>query len=177
MRPSVFHRSQSDLHTSVYKSNYLLQSDLNMAPIICNKYPFRVLSLKNSSLSHQTTYSLILNNRLGFQSSLNVYRSYQTSAPFKKDESKVEKTVKALKDSSADKQKAVATADTKTVETAKKSLVQKFVDVVKHYYHGFRLLFIDFRICSKLIWKVLKGKTLTRRESNQVILLDYTNVE
>lgn len=42
------------------------------------------------------------------------------------------------------------------------------VKEVKHYYHGFRLLFIDVRICSRYIWNVLNGATLTRRERKQV---------
>lgn len=45
-----------------------------------------------------------------------------------------------------------------------KSLAQRIWEECVHYYHGFRLLFIDFVVCSKLLWRVLNGKTLTRRE-------------
>ena len=51
----------------------------------------------------------------------------------------------------------------------KKSLWIRFTDEVKHYYSGFKLLFLDVRICSKIIWKVLNGGTLTRRENKQLI--------
>lgn len=50
----------------------------------------------------------------------------------------------------------------------KLSLTTRFVNELKHYYHGFRLLFIDARVAVRLIWAVLNGKTLMRREKKQV---------
>lgn len=38
-----------------------------------------------------------------------------------------------------------------------------------HYKMGFKLLWADIRISSRLLWKVLKGGTLTRRERGQFI--------
>ena len=58
---------------------------------------------------------------------------------------------------------------TTTVATgAKKSITQKVVDVLKHYYHGFRLLFVDVGVSTRYVWRLLQGKTLTRRERRQV---------
>ncbi|EDX08561.1 mitochondrial proton/calcium exchanger protein [Drosophila simulans] len=59
------------------------------------------------------------------------------------------------------------TAD-KSVAKPKKPLRTRIWDELVHYYHGFRLLFIDVAICSKLLWRVLNGKTLTRRENKQL---------
>ncbi|EDV57014.1 mitochondrial proton/calcium exchanger protein [Drosophila erecta] len=59
------------------------------------------------------------------------------------------------------------TAD-KSVAKPKKPLGTRIWDELVHYYHGFRLLFIDVAICSKLLWRVLNGKTLTRRENKQL---------
>ncbi|EDV37774.1 uncharacterized protein Dana_GF11245, isoform B [Drosophila ananassae] len=56
----------------------------------------------------------------------------------------------------------------KTVAKPKKPLRTRIWDELVHYYHGFRLLFIDVAICSKLLWRVLNGKTLTRRENKQL---------
>jgi LETM1 and EF-hand domain-containing protein 1 len=39
------------------------------------------------------------------------------------------------------------------------------VDECKHYYSGFKLLFLDVRVSSGIVWKVLNGYTLSRRES------------
>lgn len=36
-----------------------------------------------------------------------------------------------------------------------------------HYYHGFRLLYLDSKVAAKLLWQVLNGKTLTRRQRRQ----------
>lgn len=47
---------------------------------------------------------------------------------------------------------------------AKKSLKQKVIDEILHYYHGFRLLGIDVKISAGLVWRILQGKSLTRRE-------------
>jgi LETM1 and EF-hand domain-containing protein 1 len=41
----------------------------------------------------------------------------------------------------------------------------RFVDECKHYYSGFKLLFLDVRVSSGIVWKVLNGYTLSRRES------------
>lgn len=51
----------------------------------------------------------------------------------------------------------------------KKTLKQRIWAEVLHYYHGFRLLFIDFNVSRKLIWRVLNGKSLTRREHRLLI--------
>ena len=53
------------------------------------------------------------------------------------------------------------------VEVAKPSLWQRFVAEVKHYYHGFRLLVLDTRIAWGTLWKIVRGKTVNRRERNQ----------
>ena len=117
-----------------------------------------------------------------------VIRSIHTSQLLRKEESKAEQTVKALKsEAEAVKKEEVTTQitepkpvvaepkpevpkPTKPTEVApvKKSLWQRVVYEVKHYYNGFKLLFIDFKVCSKLLWQVLNGKSLSRRERRQV---------
>ncbi|XP_026842854.1 mitochondrial proton/calcium exchanger protein [Drosophila persimilis] len=56
----------------------------------------------------------------------------------------------------------------KSVAKPKKSLGVRIWEELVHYYHGFRLLFIDVAICSKLLWRVLNGKSLSRRENKQL---------
>lgn len=44
----------------------------------------------------------------------------------------------------------------------------------QHYWHGSKLLVSEFRISSRLQWKILHGESLTRRERRQVrILISY----
>lgn len=57
----------------------------------------------------------------------------------------------------------VATTTTKAV-VPKKTILQKVWHEVVHYYHGFRLLFINMNVARKLLGKVLNGRALTRRE-------------
>lgn len=51
----------------------------------------------------------------------------------------------------------------------KKTVWEKVKAEAKHYYSGFKLLFLDVKISSKIIWKTVNGKTLSRRENRQLI--------
>ena len=56
------------------------------------------------------------------------------------------------------------------VETrSKKTLWTKVKDEIIHYYSGFKLFCLEVRISSKITWKLLRGKELTRRENRQLI--------
>lgn len=81
-----------------------------------------------------------------------------------KPSSKVEVTVQELK-----KKKEEVPIEVAPKAVAKKSIRQKVIDELVHYYHGFRLLFIDMKISAVLAWRVLNGKTLTRREHRLLI--------
>lgn len=50
----------------------------------------------------------------------------------------------------------------------RKSIRERFVHECKHYYNGFKLLFIETKIAFRLFRRVLNGHTLTRRERKQV---------
>ncbi|KAJ8380023.1 hypothetical protein SKAU_G00008010 [Synaphobranchus kaupii] len=52
---------------------------------------------------------------------------------------------------------------------ARKSLGQKVVDELKHYYNGFRLLGIDIKIAGRMVWLLLHGQLLTRRERRRLM--------
>ncbi|KAF7242082.1 LETM1 domain-containing protein LETM2, mitochondrial, partial [Varanus komodoensis] len=49
-------------------------------------------------------------------------------------------------------------------EAPKRSLRQKIVDELKHYYNGFHLLWIDTKVAARMVWRLLHGQVLTRRE-------------
>ena len=112
-----------------------------------------------------------------------VIRNIHMSPVFLKDESKVEKTVKALKEAQQKDQKSeeesttglsedvtAPTTDTDSiaVATPKKTIAQRIVAEIKHYYNGFKLLFIDVKVCARLLWLLLNGKSLNRRHRKQV---------
>jgi len=48
-------------------------------------------------------------------------------------------------------------------------LGERVMAELKHYYSGFKLLFLDVKISSKIIWKTVHGKTLSRRENRQLV--------
>lgn len=79
-----------------------------------------------------------------------------------KPSSKVEETVNAVKE------KAQKETEGKEVVTVKpkKTIKQKVIDEVMHYYHGFKLLGLNTKISFKLALKKMKGQELSRREHN-----------
>ena len=112
---------------------------------------------------------------------------------YKEPSSKVEETVERLKEKkktevsepSAAQQNIVTTpqieepkvvleekttAESKEVAVSKKkSLWIRFKDECMHYYSGFKLLFLDVKVSSKILFKIIRGKPLTRRESRQLV--------
>ncbi|KAK1321797.1 hypothetical protein QJS10_CPA03g01751 [Acorus calamus] len=44
----------------------------------------------------------------------------------------------------------------------------EFVSALKHYWAGTKLLWVDVRISVRLLWKLVKGKSLSRRERQQL---------
>lgn len=45
---------------------------------------------------------------------------------------------------------------------------QKFVDELKHYSRGFHLLWTDTKVAARMVWRLLHGQVLTRRERRRV---------
>jgi len=105
-------------------------------------------------------------------------RSFHSSPILFDDKSKIEKTVDLLKDKpeQTTPKPPIASTDTAvptttTTEKAvvkRKSLWERIVHELKHYYNGFKLLFIETKIAFRLLRQVLNGHTLTRRERRQV---------
>ncbi|XP_034271939.1 mitochondrial proton/calcium exchanger protein isoform X3 [Pantherophis guttatus] len=96
-------------------------------------------------------------------------RNWHSSAS-RNDDSVVEKSLKSLKDKNK-KLEEGGPVYSPAVEEAivKKSIGQKIVDEVKHYYHGFRLLWIDSIIAARMLWQILHGSSMTRRERRQFL--------
>ncbi|XP_062379729.1 mitochondrial proton/calcium exchanger protein isoform X2 [Sardina pilchardus] len=88
----------------------------------------------------------------------------------RRDDSKVERSLKSLKDKNK-KLEEGGPVYSPTVEAAiqRRSLGQRVLDEVKHYYHGFRLLWIDTTIAGRMLWRVLNGHGLSRRERRQFL--------
>lgn len=64
---------------------------------------------------------------------------------------------------------AATSSDAVSKAVVKKSLLQRIWAELVHYYHGFRLLFIDMNVARKLVGKLLRGESLTRREHRLLI--------
>lgn len=113
----------------------------------------------------------------------NSHREFRTSYVLpNKCSSKVETTVNAIKDKqkekmeelkkkSASEQKRPQNKNIENLEKIqpKKSLKTRIWVECVHYYHGFRLLFIDIKISARLFARVLRGNKLSRRESNMLV--------
>lgn len=85
--------------------------------------------------------------------------------------SKIEETVKNIKEEKELKNKmvdSVAKDEQAKKAVAKVTIWQKIKGEILHYYHGFRLLGLDMKVSAKLIWRILHGKELSRREHRLV---------
>ncbi|XP_010874826.2 LETM1 domain-containing protein LETM2, mitochondrial isoform X2 [Esox lucius] len=54
-------------------------------------------------------------------------------------------------------------------QLVKKSIGQRIVEELKHYYNGFRLLGIDIKIAGRMVWRLLHGQLLSRRERRRLM--------
>ncbi|XP_051056254.1 mitochondrial proton/calcium exchanger protein isoform X2 [Phodopus roborovskii] len=95
-------------------------------------------------------------------------RSWHSSPPLGED-SVIEKSLKSLKDKNKKLEEGGPVYSPPAQVVVKKSLGQKVLDELKHYYHGFRLLWIDTKIAARMLWRILNGHTLTRRERRQFL--------
>ncbi|CAG7830387.1 unnamed protein product [Allacma fusca] len=86
-------------------------------------------------------------------------QSYGGDKEPNKPSSKVEESVNAIKEE----------RETSLAQPPKRTLWKKIEDEILHYYHGFRLLFIDIRIAFGLVKQILNGKSLSRREHRQLV--------
>ncbi|KAK2495948.1 hypothetical protein MC885_004653 [Smutsia gigantea] len=95
-------------------------------------------------------------------------RCWHSSPPLCED-SMVEKSLKSLKDKNKKLEEGGPVYSPRTEVAVKKSLGQRVLDELRHYYHGFRLLWIDTAIAARMLWQVLNGHSLTRRERRQFL--------
>ncbi|XP_032382410.1 mitochondrial proton/calcium exchanger protein isoform X3 [Etheostoma spectabile] len=85
------------------------------------------------------------------------------------DDSKVEKSLRSLKDKKKKLEEGGPVYSPTLDAPVRRTLRQWVVDEVKHYYHGFRLLWIDTTIAGRMLWRVLNGHPLSRRERRQFL--------
>ncbi|XP_033843915.1 mitochondrial proton/calcium exchanger protein isoform X1 [Periophthalmus magnuspinnatus] len=85
------------------------------------------------------------------------------------DDSKVEKSLRTLKEKKKLEEGGPVYSPTLDAEPVRRTIRQRVVDEIKHYYHGFRLLWVDTTIAGRMLWTVLNGHTLSRRERRQFL--------
>ncbi|KAM6912896.1 mitochondrial proton/calcium exchanger protein isoform 2-T2 [Xenentodon cancila] len=86
------------------------------------------------------------------------------------DDSKVEKSLRILKDKKKKLEEGGPVySPTLDAEPVRRTIRQRVIDEIKHYYHGFRLLWIDTTIAGRMLWRVLNGNPLSRRERRQFL--------
>ncbi|XP_019734391.1 mitochondrial proton/calcium exchanger protein isoform X2 [Hippocampus comes] len=91
------------------------------------------------------------------------------ASPARRDDSKVEKSLRSLKDKMKLEEGGPVYSPAADAEPARRTLRQRVLDEIKHYYHGFRLLFVDTGIAGRMLWRVLNGHGLSRRERRQCL--------
>ena len=148
---------------------------------------YKLVSLNNSNLNRLNSFNYY---QLPHISSFHTHQVL-----YKDPESKAEKTVNLLKEniiqvkkeeeakaaheatSATQKEsveakpadaKGVVEPGAKQIDVPRLTLWQRVVKECKHYYHGFKLLYLETKIAYRLLKHVLQGHTLSRRERRQV---------
>ncbi|CAK9799986.1 Mitochondrial proton/calcium exchanger protein [Anthophora plagiata] len=127
--------------------------------------------INNRLLLQSTTAENYSNSNLSYVQ----FRTFYVTPTWKGQESssKVEDTVKNIKEQSNIKEKAqdciIRTCAPQKGIIEKPSILQRVKAEIIHYYHGFRLLGLDMKISAKLVWRILQGKELSRREHRLLI--------
>ncbi|KAI9140228.1 LETM1-like protein-domain-containing protein [Paraphysoderma sedebokerense] len=87
-----------------------------------------------------------------------------------KEELKAEKEKDVSLSNTSDSTSAPSTNPTASTAPAipKKPLLQRIKDEAIHYWHGTKLLAMEIRISSRLLFKLLRGQKLSRREHRQL---------
>ncbi|XP_058471098.1 mitochondrial proton/calcium exchanger protein isoform X2 [Solea solea] len=85
------------------------------------------------------------------------------------DDSKVEKSLRSIKDKKKLEEGGPVYSPTVDAQPVRRTVRQWVVDEVKHYYHGFKLLWFDTTISARMLWNVLHGHVLSRRERRQFL--------
>ncbi|XP_020023133.1 LETM1 domain-containing protein LETM2, mitochondrial isoform X2 [Castor canadensis] len=55
------------------------------------------------------------------------------------------------------------------IKEEKQSYRQKIINELKYYYKGFHLLWIDTKVAARMVWRLLHGQVLTRRERRRLL--------
>ena len=124
---------------------------------------------------------------LNLHNGLQFNRLFHTTSIHLDSKSKVEESVVVLKEKAKAKETTVPSAEpektfvkdpvssatnvekvTELKPGRLKQISNSVVAACKHYYHGFKLLYIDTKIAAKLVFQLMKGSKLTRRERRQV---------
>ncbi|XP_044735836.1 mitochondrial proton/calcium exchanger protein [Chrysoperla carnea] len=189
-KSSNFIKLSANLRAIKYEKNHVLrnQFNLNLEKYYSNGYAFAYIAsgscdqkqrwnnVTNKGIKNVSNYAkpysqshcgvpLLANPFLN--SSLTTRNFSLTAIVLDKDplkpSSKVEETVKAIKEQAKE-------ISDKTPSTQVKKKWRTIVwEEVVHYYNGFRLLFIDVRLSTALCIRLLRGKPLTRREHRMLV--------
>ncbi|XP_040093631.1 mitochondrial proton/calcium exchanger protein isoform X3 [Oryx dammah] len=95
-------------------------------------------------------------------------RCWHSSRPLG-DDSVVEKSLRSLKDKNKKLEEGGPVYSPPAPAAARKPLGQRVLDELRHYYHGFRLLWIDTKIAARMLRRILHGHSLSRRERRQFL--------
>lgn len=154
--------------------NYIIVTALLWEARQYQNFPYITLS---RSLSYYTTQPIGLQHDITknpfyptVHSSFAPYLRRLSTTPYYLDKeplkpsSKVEATVATVKKEIEENEKLP-----KKAEVKKKSLKERVMDELRHYYHGFKLFLLEIRISTFLVFKLLRGQTLSRREHRLLV--------
>ncbi|KAK2583879.1 hypothetical protein KPH14_001153 [Odynerus spinipes] len=176
MNPLIYTKTLVNSHGRIIRQHWCLKSWYSTSYTNCAQ-GLIYIDIKKSTCNQALTDYVMLGTRPTNIMYLQT-RSFSGSPIWKGQEpsSKIEETVKDIKEQKEMKEKSieqkaqnVVQSSDKAVAEKKKSIWQKVKAEILHYYHGFRLLGLDMKVSVKLISRILQGKELSRREHRLLV--------
>lgn len=178
--PEILEQAESDFGVSFCNSPEVLRGSLAARTLSLRLHPDRSYVRQYSLTSPSRICCAVLipnSSAVGHTHTVSHWTVAQWTTPVQwlhtssrlHDDSKVERSLRSLKDRNKKLEEGGPIySPSVDVEPVRRSIGQYVIDEVKHYYHGFRLLWNDTTITGRMLWRVLNGHTLSRRERRQV---------
>lgn len=149
------------------RGSYLLSKRHGCSSLSSSSLRYHIATLDLSSLSAPRPLYLHVSRTTNPQTSFIPARTLHSSCTW----------LQEVKNTPEGEQVKADVVPEPTKAVARKSLGQRVLDELKHYYHGFRLLGIDTKTAGRMVWRLLHGQQLTRRERRRVRSGQFTHAK
>lgn len=152
-----FSAMKTTMNSNIFSQTILNGECLKMSPLFYQKRTVFTGRINFDPLPHKTAKNVKL-----WQEEEEKSKVEEAVEAMKKKKEKLKEKAFQMECSPEEVEPMVAVAP-----TPKKTLWQRVKHEAVHYYNGFKLLYLEMKIAARLLWQVMNGKMLSRRERRQ----------